>query len=102
MALGSERRGLLSARNLAPMAALCVFEVTPPGLLLHLHLLGLGRELLRPGVCGEAGGHTSRTERSGSRGTTPLGLDRGIEASGASQGLGWGRDKGRVIGRGPC
>ena len=57
IALRSERGGLLSARNLAPMAALCVFEVTPPGLLLHWHRLRLGRELLRLGICGEAGGH---------------------------------------------
>ena len=83
-------------------AALCVFKVTPPGLLLHWHRLGLRLELLRQGICGEAGGPASRTERSGSRETAPLGLDRGLEASGASQGLGWGRDKGRVIGRGPC
>ena len=69
-------------------AALCVFEATPPGFLLQWHRLGLRRELLGQGICGEAEGLVSRSERSGSRETAPLGLDRGLEASGASQGLG--------------
>ncbi|XDC75784.1 hypothetical protein R6Z07F_006957 [Ovis aries] len=43
-------------------AALCVFEATPPGFLLQWHRLGLRRELLRQGICGEAEGLVSRSE----------------------------------------